>query len=241
MTAVHIAVDTATDRLAVAARRMGGDTVEAAVEGARRHAADLLPLLDELLARLGATPADVTLLALADGPGSFTGLRVGAAFAKALTRDHRVELHVAPSLLVRAAAIAEPGARVLAVSSALRGEVYAGCWAFAADGGIACLMAPAVRTIDELGQLPPVSHAIGHAPEGVITALEQRLGRAVKGPPVACPSATVLLDLVGRAGGAAHVRDPDGWEPEYGRPAEAQALWEQRHGRPLPDSTGIPR
>jgi hypothetical protein len=31
------------------------------------------------------------------------------------------------------------------------------------------------------------------------------------------------------------VRDAALWEPEYGRPAEAQAKWERDHGRPLAD------
>ena len=47
-----------------------------------------------------------------------------------------------------------------------------------------------------------------------------------------------MLDLVGRTGGARRVADPLAWEPDYGRPAEAQALWEARHGRTLPHPSG---
>jgi len=47
-----------------------------------------------------------------------------------------------------------------------------------------------------------------------------------------------MLDLVGRPGGARLVDDPLAWEPDYGRPAEAQALWEARHGRALPHPAG---
>ena len=50
----------------------------------------------------------------------------------------------------------------------------------------------------------------------------------------------MLLDLVGRPGGAVRVEPVEGWQPVYGRPAEAQARWETAHGRPLPDSIGSP-
>ena len=38
--------------------------------------------------------------------------------------------------------------------------------------------------------------------------------------------------------GAVRVEAVQDWEPNYGRPAEAQARWETAHGRPLPDSIG---
>ncbi len=50
------------------------------------------------------------------------------------------------------------------------------------------------------------------------------------------PSAVTLLELMDRDGGCREIIAPDAWEPEYGRPAEAQAKWERTHGRTLPDS-----
>ena len=49
--------------------------------------------------------------------------------------------------------------------------------------------------------------------------------------------ATMLLGLLGRGVGRL-LDDPAAAEPVYGRPAEAQAQWEARHGRPFPDSSG---
>lgn len=236
MSGVQLAMDTGTDRLSVAARRPGGPIEEAALEGARRHARDLIPMVNDLLGGLGATPADLTLVAVADGPGSFTGLRVGAAFAKALARDPSVSLWSAPSLLLRAASVGAPGTRVLAVSSALRGELYAGAWGFGKDGSITCLLPPAVHAREALQALPRPDCVIGDGPEEVVDALVSALGTPIIGPPGAWPAAKTLLELVGRPGGAVVITDPAGWEPVYGRPAEAQAQWELRHGRPLPDS-----
>ena len=54
------------------------------------------------------------------------------------------------------------------------------------------------------------------------------------------PAATSLLALLGREGAGRAIDDLVTAEPVYGRPAEAQAKWEARHGRPLPDSPRPP-
>jgi len=52
------------------------------------------------------------------------------------------------------------------------------------------------------------------------------------------PKAAQLLELIGTANGVRLVAEPDRWEPDYGRPAEAQAKWERTHGGTLADSPG---
>ena len=47
------------------------------------------------------------------------------------------------------------------------------------------------------------------------------------------------VGLAGLKGGAVPVADVAGWEPVYGRPAEAQAQWERTHGRPLSGAAGL--
>jgi tRNA A37 threonylcarbamoyladenosine modification protein TsaB len=51
------------------------------------------------------------------------------------------------------------------------------------------------------------------------------------------PTAASLLALATLAGVARRIEDPATAEPDYGRPAEAQARWEARHGRPLSHQT----
>ncbi|MBR5533440.1 MAG: tRNA (adenosine(37)-N6)-threonylcarbamoyltransferase complex dimerization subunit type 1 TsaB [Ruminiclostridium sp.] len=48
------------------------------------HSQTLLPLAEDLLKNCGLTMADIDLIAVAEGPGSFTGLRIGVAAAKGL-------------------------------------------------------------------------------------------------------------------------------------------------------------
>jgi tRNA threonylcarbamoyl adenosine modification protein YeaZ len=236
---IWLALDTATDRASVALGTGAEDAVEETLGGTRRHAAGLLPMVGRLLerARLGLDSVSGSLLS--DGPGSFTGLRVGASVAKALARARGLEVRVAPSLMVRAAAHARPGEVTLAVADALRGELYAAAYRFSADG-VATLVPPSVwrpeRLIDEA---PRPERIVGDGPADALVRLGEWAGRPVVSGADGLPRAAMLLALQQRAATRA-IANPALWEPEYGRPAEAQARWELVHGRPLPDSARNP-
>jgi len=235
-----LALDTATERASLALGTPGAAKVEESIGGARRHAAALLPAIQRLLQPTGASLDDLRGIALSDGPGSFTGLRVGAAVAKALIHARPVPLWTAPSLLVRAAGVARGEGLVLAIAGALRGEVYAAAYRFL-PGGIQAELIPSVRRPEELvsSGLQPAA-LVGEAPAEIVAILENWVGSQIIGPPQGAPQAARLLDLVGQRGGAREVKMVREWEPVYGRPAEAQARWESAHGRPLPDSVGSP-
>jgi tRNA threonylcarbamoyladenosine biosynthesis protein TsaB len=236
-----LALDTATDRASLAIRVNGALAGEEHISGARRHAASLLPAVDALLRRAGVSLDALEGIALSDGPGSFTGLRVGASLAKALVHARRVQLWTAPSLMVRAAGVAAGDGLVLAVANALRGELYAAAYRFYPDR-VSTELAPSVRRPADLvaSGLEPAA-IVGEAPAEILPVLESWSGRPVIGPPEGSPRAARLLELTGQAGGATRVESVRDWEPVYGRPAEAQARWETVHGRPLPDSVGSPR
>jgi tRNA threonylcarbamoyladenosine biosynthesis protein TsaB len=236
-----LAIDTASDRASLAVGVRGVAPLEQDISGARRHAAAILPTVQDLLGQAGASLADLQGLAVSDGPGSFTGLRVGASAAKALALARNLELWTAPSLMARAAGVARPGELVLAVSNALRGEVYAAAYRFFPDR-IDTELVPSVQRPEELaaGGLEPAL-VVGEAPAPILAILERWCGRPVVGPPEGAPHAARLFDLIGLSGGARRVQNVREWEPVYGRPAEAQARWESVHGRPFPDSVGSPR
>jgi tRNA threonylcarbamoyl adenosine modification protein YeaZ len=211
-----LAIDTATDRASVALGRTMQAALEENLDGARRHAAALLPMIARLLARADLGLDGVRGIVLADGPGSFTGLRVGATVAKALSLTRGLPVLVAPSLMARAlAASGGSAAPVLVTSDALRGDAYAAVYRFTGQG-VETLVAPGVRARSELAGLAP----------GAIEA---------HGPALA----SALIALAALRGGAVPVADVAGWEPVYGRPAEAQAQWERTHGRPLSGAAGL--
>ena len=55
----------------------------------RTHSERLLPFVDELLSQLSISLSDIDCFAVATGPGSFTGLRIGLATVKALALAHQ--------------------------------------------------------------------------------------------------------------------------------------------------------
>jgi len=236
-----LAIDTATDRLSVAVGTASDTALEEHVVGARRHAAALLPAVERLLERGGLSLSGLSGVLVSDGPGSFTGLRVGAAVAKALAYARGLEVRTAPSLMIRAMSLAgatPASVPILAIADALRGEVYAAVYAFEL-GRVTTILAPSVwRPQTLLLSAPRPGSVVGDGPSEVLDRLADWAGTPVTGPPDGLPRAAYLLDLRAREGGARMIDDIQLWEPEYGRPAEAQARWEHTHGRPLPDSAG---
>jgi tRNA threonylcarbamoyladenosine biosynthesis protein TsaB len=92
----------------------------------------LLPNADEALRAAGLAPGDVAALVVGGGPGSFTGLRIAAATAKAVVRVRGVPLFAFSGLLGAAAARRGDGRPVCALFDARNREVYPGCWRFEA-------------------------------------------------------------------------------------------------------------
>jgi tRNA threonylcarbamoyladenosine biosynthesis protein TsaB len=79
-----LAIDTSTMETGLALYDEGGARAEAAWRSGRNHTAQLLPQLDLLLRHVGVGRADLRAVAVALGPGSWSGLRVGMSVAKGL-------------------------------------------------------------------------------------------------------------------------------------------------------------
>ncbi len=245
MSALMLAVDTATDIASVAVGDGSGVNSGAHQQGSRRHAAEIVRLIDFALSRAGAQIADLDGFVVGDGPGSFTGLRIGWAAAKGLVQESGADVIAVPSLMAAAAGAAERvgSVPVAACFDALRGQVYGALYVVHADR-VDTIVPPTLATIAELEGLAGARRPALAVGDGAV-----RFGAEVTKwtgvPPVPLdqlpPSAVVMLALAGRPGAGRRIEDFGTAEPEYGRPAEAQAKWEARHGRQLPRSTDAPR
>src|SRR5690348_17612156 len=102
-----LAVDTATDIASVAVGDGSGVGSGAHQQGARRHATEIVRLIDFALSRAGVRIADLDGVVVGDGPGSFTGLRIGWAAAKGLVQESGADVIAVPSLMAAAAGAAE--------------------------------------------------------------------------------------------------------------------------------------
>jgi len=236
-----VALDTATDVASIAVGRDREPLVEIALPG-RRHAAALLPGVVGALQLVGAGLRDVQRVLCSDGPGSFTGVRIGFATAQGIVRgNERVTVGTLPSLLALAWAAAPwaGGGPVAAVYDALRGDVFGAVYGFGPTG-VAVLLPPTLLPFKELVErtAAPPQLVVGDGavlPAAPVTAWTGR-------PPVddarIGPRAAALLALDGVSGGIRDIADVFAFEPDYGRPAEAQTRWERTHGRTMPDSGG---
>jgi len=79
-----LAIDTSCDNAGVALLKDGAGVCAVNQADRRTHSLKLLPEIQTLLAEAGLTVNDLDLIAVTRGPGSFTGLRIGAATAKTL-------------------------------------------------------------------------------------------------------------------------------------------------------------
>ncbi|HEX5378085.1 MAG TPA: tRNA (adenosine(37)-N6)-threonylcarbamoyltransferase complex dimerization subunit type 1 TsaB [Phenylobacterium sp.] len=125
----------------------------------RGHQERLAPLVAELMAEAGLAFGALDRVGVTVGPGSFTGLRVGLAFAKGLGQALGIPVVGVGVLEALAEPLAGEGGTVFAVLEAKRGQVY-----LQAFSGGAALMAPdglaietaAARLVELAGAGPAV-------------------------------------------------------------------------------------
>ena len=119
-----LALDTATEACTVALW-LDGQVLERSEPGGQ-HAERILPMVDALLAEAGLVLTQLDALAFGRGPGSFTGLRIGAGVAQGLAFG--ADLPVVPVSSLAALAQGQDAARVLAAFDARMQQVYWGAY-----------------------------------------------------------------------------------------------------------------
>lgn len=165
-----LALDTSTDRLAVALAD-GPRQWLACEAGGARASARLIPCLMELLEGAGLRPADLDAIAFGAGPGAFTGLRSACAVAQGLAFGLQRPVLPIDSLMVVAedahAQLGRPVASLWVTMDARMDEIYAARYQPTADGW-RVLDAPALWSLPALlqrWQVQPPDCVVGSAIE----------------------------------------------------------------------------
>lgn len=159
-----LGLDTATD-VRVGLARDGKVLVSRAIGNRRAHAEQLLPLVNQVLAEVGAAPSDLTSIVVGVGPGPFTGLRVGVVSALTLAELLGIGVRGVCTLDVIAAEWVRQGApqEFAVVADARRKEVY---WAtYRGDGSR--VEGPSVGAPSQVPALPLAGPGAGLVGEGV--------------------------------------------------------------------------
>jgi tRNA threonylcarbamoyladenosine biosynthesis protein TsaB len=190
------------------------------------HGARLPSALVDLLDAEGLKLGDVDGFAIGLGPGSFTGLRIGLATWKGLAYANRRPIVGASSLAAMALAAAPsaaPGATLVPLLDAKKGEVYAGF--YRAAGALVEAVAPEAALppsalAARLRELPsPLAFGGGLEAYPDPLAPVPRLAGAPEFPPAAAVAALAAPRLLGAAYDAQALF---ALEPHYVRPSEAE-------------------
>lgn len=97
---------------------------EEMVNGMLTHSETLMPMIDRVMKSVSVEPEALTAIALSAGPGSFTGLRIGAATAKGLALGLDIPLVPLSTLEALAYQAALAPGRIVPMMDARRGQVY---------------------------------------------------------------------------------------------------------------------
>lgn len=108
--------------------RDGQIVTEQMRNGTLTHSETLMPMIEAVIRDAGAVPEDLDAIALTNGPGSFTGLRIGAATAKGLALALQIPVVPVPTLYALAMNLWGTDDLIVPMMDARRHQVYAGIY-----------------------------------------------------------------------------------------------------------------
>ncbi|MBQ1689521.1 MAG: tRNA (adenosine(37)-N6)-threonylcarbamoyltransferase complex dimerization subunit type 1 TsaB [Lachnospiraceae bacterium] len=200
------------------------------------HSQTLLPMLDEIVKRTGFVMEDLDAIAVAAGPGSFTGLRIGCATAKGLGLALDKPIIPIPTVDGLAYNLAGTSSLVCPLMDARRNQVYTGLYAFQGEQMEVCIPQKAVAIEEIIADVNASGREVIFLGDGV-PVQKDILQREVKvpfrfAPPHLSRQRAAALGTLAiqyyKAGNMQHARDH---KPDYLRlsQAERERLEKEKH------------
>lgn len=210
-----------------------------------RHAIELMPAIRELTAAQGWTPDQIDHVYLSLGPGSFTGLRIAVAIARALAQAAGCKLVGVPSLDVIAQNAPAEFRIVLPILDAKRGQVFSARYERDEHGVLlrtrqpalvdpAAFVADAVARAQEIAATPVavLGEGVNHHRPALFS--EKTAGRVAELDHALWPGQAAIVHRLGYARALANQFDsPATLLPLYIRLPEAEEVFRKKHGLPL--------
>lgn len=180
------------------------------------HSVELAPAVELGLRRAGVGPKDLKALAVAIGPGSYTGLRIGLALAKGLVFARNLALVSVPTLDVLAQGQPVQDLPMAAVLQAGRGRLGVG-WYHVADGAWHASTPPELLTAAELAErIQRPTYICGELNEADRATVGRKYKNAVLASPAWCLRRPAILAEMGwQRWQAGELSDPAGLSPQY--------------------------
>lgn len=185
------------------------------------HSETVLPEVERLFELADRDRAELEAVVVGEGPGSFTGLRIGAALAKGICFGTGRRLHAFSSLSAVAAGTGAEGS-LCVLFQAREDEVYAAGYRagepWDADFG------PEVAAVDAVLERVGGAGSWTFAGDGAVRhrAVIEEAGGRVLPVHLGVPRASALLWLLGARPEESRVDAPEGWEPRYVRASGAE-------------------
>ena len=121
---IWLGIETANTPLSIAVVKDGKVVAEMVQNIKLTHSAGAMPAIEEILARIDVRPNDLDAIAVSEGPGSYTGVRIGVTLAKTLAWTLQKPLVGVSSLKTLAANAALYNGLICPIFDARRGNVY---------------------------------------------------------------------------------------------------------------------
>lgn len=195
-----LAIDTATRWTGLALHDGRTVLAEHGWRSVNNQTVELAPAVADMMRHTGLAPSDLAAVAVAIGPGSYTGLRIGLGFAKGLAVANQVRLIGVPTLDIVAAGQPWAESNLVVIAEAGRTRVCAGTYSWRAGKGWISEAEPIIAGWDEL--LASIEEPVTFA--GEITPASAKLIRAAGKKHNIVPAA----NAVRRAGFLAEI----GWQ-----------------------------
>lgn len=129
-----LAMDTSNITLTVAVLEDDKLLAQVTTNISRNHSTTLMPVIEAVLKQAKLTIHEIDRIAVAKGPGSYTGLRIAATTAKVLASTLKIELVGISSLKLLAANITDTDRIIIPMFDARRDNVFAGAYQWGKNG-----------------------------------------------------------------------------------------------------------
>lgn len=224
---IWLGIDTANTPLSVAIVKDGTVLAEVNSSMAVNHSLRAMSTIEELFATVQMQPKEIDAIAVSEGPGSYTGVRIGVTIAKTLAWTLKKQLVGVSSLKTLAANANYFDGAICPIVDARRNNVYAGLYEYE-DERLNAIKEDGHFAIEDLldslkGYERPVLF-VGKDVAMHEVAIREKLGEnAVIAPfPLQLPRASALIFIAQQSVQQENIH---AFTPEYRRIAEAEANW----------------